>query len=159
MFAVAGYFFTLWATPRVVLLTLKTRSKGVLNEPWYNDIITAKDRFVALPNPDFLYVAMGYDVSSNDLLITSKLPDTSYYSISFYDTDTRNYFIRNDKDIDEEGYKLLLTSGDRQMEGYQSVKARSKRGFILVRILVTDAERAEYLKEIQHSFKVEQVES
>lgn len=129
-----------------------------MNEPRYNDIITAKDRYVVLPNPDFLYVAMGYDVSGNDLLITSQLPDTSYYSISFYDTDTRNFFISNDREMSDD-YRILLSSnGDAKKKGYQTVKARSKRGFILVRILVTDPDRVDYLKDIQHSFKVEKVD-
>lgn len=152
-----GYYFVLFATPRGVLLMLKSRSKGELNQPVYNDVITEKDRLVALPNPDFLYVAMGYDVRKHDLEISGRFPDSSYCSIAFYDTDTRNYFIKNDKEGDD--YKILLTNNGTHSYDteYQPVYANSSRGFILVRILITDPSQVEYMKEIQHSFKAVEV--
>lgn len=158
MCAVLAYYFVLFATPRAVLLTLKMRSNGELNQPVYNGVISDNDRLVALPNPDFLYIAMGYDVRKGDLAITGLFPDTSYYSIALYDTDTRNYFIMSDRDTEQEDYKILLTTDkSHKLGGHQTVLAESSRGFLLIRILITDPSRVEYLQEIQHSFKAEKL--
>jgi uncharacterized membrane protein len=159
MVAYGAYYFTLWATPRAVLLSLKFKAKSELNTPFYNDVVTDRDRMVALPNPDFLYVAMGYDIRSSDLILSGKMPDSTYYSMALYDTDTRNYFRVNDRQCPDKAFNYRLTKQKTESEDRKPIiVASTPVGFLLIRILITDPSQVEYLKEIQQSFTVEKVE-
>ena len=156
MVAFGAYHFTLWATPRAVLVALKFKAKSELNTPFYNDVVTNHDRMVALPNPDFLYVALGYDLRKSDLILSGKMPDSTYYSLALYDTDTRNYFRVNDRQCPEKEYAYRLSTRDREQEdGIPVIVSPGPVGFLLIRILITEPSRVDYLKEIQRSFKVD----
>jgi uncharacterized membrane protein len=159
MVAFGAYHFTLWATPRAVLVALKFKAKSELNTPFYNDVVTDRDRMVALPNPDFLYVALGYDIRNSDLILSGKMPDSTYYSMALYDTDTRNYFRVNDRQCPDRTFTYRLTKqGTESADGMPVIISPTPVGFLLIRILITDPSRVEYLREIQRSFKVEVVE-
>lgn len=153
--ALMAYHATLWFTPKAVLLALKFKAKGELNVPFYNDVVTDEDRFVALPNPDFLYVAMGYDIRSSDLMLSGRMPDSTYYSMAFYDLDTRNYFRVNDRQCPDKEFTYRLTADDEKAGDKNVIASPTQVGFILIRILITDPDRIDYLREIQRSFKVE----
>lgn len=157
--AFAAYHLTLWATPRAVLVALKFKAKSELNTPFHNDVVSDLDRMVALPNPDFLYVAMGYDVRKSDLMLSGQMPDSTYFSIALYDTDTRNFFTVNDRQCPEREYRYRLSANGADGEdGIPVIGAPTSVGFLLIRILITDPSRVDYLKEIQRSFKVEATE-
>lgn len=156
--AFGAYHFTLWATPRAVLVALKFKAKSELNTPYYNDVVTDRDRMVALPNPDFLYVAMGYDIRSSDLILSGKMPDSTYYSMALYGTDTRNFFRVNDRQCPEKAFSYRLTRADVVSESaVQTIVSPTPVGFLLIRILIIDPSQVDHLKEIQRSFKAEQV--
>lgn len=101
---------------------------------------TAETKEVVAPNPNMLFSVILYDVSQKPLLIESPVP-TTYWSISFYADNTDNYFILNDRQVNANSVKLLLTNGKDpvpRIEGTQVVKAQSNKGVVLFRYLIKD---------------------
>ena len=120
--------------PAVVYRIALHRSNSAVNT-WINAPKTdATMRKVVLPNPDFVYSALFYDVRKQAIDISGTLPDSTYASISFYDNRCQPYFVYNNIDTAHAGsFNLHLSSGDK-MEG-NNVNAKSKRGVIICRFL------------------------
>jgi len=79
--------------------------------------------------------------------------------LALYDTDTRNYFRVNDRQCPDRTFTYRLTKqGTESADGMPVIVSPTPVGFLLIRILITDPSRVEYLREIQRSFKVEVVE-
>lgn len=156
--AIASYGFTIYATPYVILLVVKIGAKSTLNEPVYADIMTDKDRFVTMPNPDFLYVACGYSVLKTPVRITGNMPEDSYCSLALYSANTLNFFIRNDKQAKDKKVDVLLVrkgEGSKYTDSYEEVvEAPFPFGVMLVRILIENPDDLSYIREIQKSFVV-----
>ncbi|MGE0637276.1 MAG: DUF1254 domain-containing protein [Bacteroidia bacterium] len=159
--AVAGYFLTVFITPRYILLKIKFNSGSKMNVPVYSDVMTDKDRHVVMPNPDFLYVASGYNLWGGPIRISGKMSDSSYSSVSLYADNTLNYFIRNDRQTPDKEYSFILTRNEEDKAKYPNeevIVSPSEFGTILTRILIDKPENIEKLKEAQRSFKVEELE-
>src|ERR1039458_2237355 len=63
---------------------------------WINAPKTdASMRRVVMPNPDFVYSALFYDVKDSDITISGILPDSVYGSVSFYDNRCQPYYVYN----------------------------------------------------------------
>jgi uncharacterized membrane protein len=156
-----SYYLTILATPYSVLTFLKLKNKSEFNQPVYADIITDKDRQVVLPNPDFLYIVSGYNLRKGPIKISGRMPDSSYYSVAFYEMNTQNFYIKNDRETPSKNYELILATPEQRKSlketNLEIIEAPTYAGAILVRILVTDNSQIPYLKEIQHSFKIEEI--
>ena len=63
------------------------------NELKHFDIPNDQSRDVVMPNPDFLYSISFYDLSNGDLNLKGKMPDSTYWSVSFYKPNTVNWFV------------------------------------------------------------------
>ncbi len=158
--AVAGYFLTIFITPRYILLKIKFNSGSKLNVPVYSDVMTEKDRHVVMPNPDFLYVACGYNLWNGPIRVSGKMPDSTYSSVAFYSENTLNYYIKNDRQTSEKRYSFILTRNEEDKAKYPNeevVVSPSWLGTILTRTLIDKPENIEQLKELQRSFKVEEL--
>ncbi|MCG3166995.1 MAG: hypothetical protein POELPBGB_02778 [Bacteroidia bacterium] len=156
----AGYFLTIFITPRYILLKIKFNSGSKMNVPVYSDIISDKDRHVVMPNPDFLYVASGYNLLNGPIRISGKMSDSTYSSVSFYADNTLNYYIRNDRQTPNKKYSFILTRDEEDKAKYPNeevIVSPSWLGTILTRTLIDRPENIEQLKEIQRSFKVEEL--
>lgn len=166
------YEAVLRLTPLAVLLQLRSRGsqtgRATPNVPVYNDRITEADRLVPLPNPDFLYTIVSYDLRSGPLRITGPLPKpprvspATYWSLAFYGLDTVNFFVTSDREIPEETYDLVLVppgfpEGARApLKGAHTrvVEATSDRGVILSRSLLMSDEMYPSLREVQKELRV-----
>ena len=108
-------------------------------------------RSVVRPSPDLLYSACIYDVSKTALRIRAHIPDT-YWSISFFASNTDNYFVTNDRKLGSKDVTFLLVAKGRRVgnaEGALVVEAQSHRGVILLRALVMDPGARDDLIRIQ----------
>jgi uncharacterized membrane protein len=156
--AAVGYWLAIIATPYVVLLKVKSGAQSSFNQPVYADLITDKDRHVVMPNPDFLYVVCGYDIRKSPVRITGMMPDSNYCSVALYSANTRNFYIRNDRQTPGKQVDFLLVKkGDEAKYAGtldEIVVSPSSIGVMLVRILVRDTSEVEYLKGMQRSWKV-----
>ncbi len=159
--AVSAYFLTLVATPYAVLVLLKIKNGTAYNQPVYAEIVTEKERRVVLPNPDFLYIVMGYNLRKGPVKISGKMPEDSYYSVALYEPNTRNFYVKNDRDVPEKKYEFILATQKQQKDltagETEIVESPKPVGALLVRILITDPSQIPYLKEIQKSFTIEEL--
>ncbi|MEX0812864.1 MAG: DUF1254 domain-containing protein [Chitinophagales bacterium] len=160
--SIGAYKLTIHATPYAVLFVVKLIGNGVLNEPVYTEAITDKERRVVMPNPDFIYVAMGYNLYNGPVRISGKMPEDSYASVALYNSNTQNYFVLNDRETPNKSFTLLLSreenTNPNKDESSQLISSPSGLGVVLMRILVKDKDNLSYFREIQQSFKAEVVE-
>ena len=104
------------------------------NEIKHFDIPSDQSRNVVMPNPDFLYSTIFYDLSEKNLNINANMPDSTYWSISFYKPNTINWFVKNDQEFVTNNLDLTLTFND--SESVNVIKSPVKKGFMIIRILV-----------------------
>ncbi len=104
------------------------------NEIKHFDIPSDQSRNVVMPNPDFLYSTIFYDLSEKNLNINANMPDSTYWSISFYKPNTINWFVKNNQEFVTNNLDLTLTFNDSESENV--IKSPVKKGFMIIRILV-----------------------
>ena len=104
------------------------------NEIKHFDIPSDQSRNVVMPNPDFLYSTIFYDLSEKNLNINANMPDSTYWSVSFYKPNTINWFVKNDQEFVTNNLDLTLTFNDSESENV--IKSPVKKGFMIIRILV-----------------------
>lgn len=112
---------------------------------------TDKSRNVVRPSPDLLYSACVYDVSENPIRITAKVPDT-YWSISFYESNTDNFFVKNDRQVKSRDVAFILVSKGRKVPDAgdaEVIEAPTDKGFFIIRMLVKDETRINDLIAVQ----------
>ena len=133
------------------------------NEFRFAEIPDENSRFVVKPNPDFLYSTCFYNLDDGPLRMTGDLPDSSYWSISFYEPNTVNFYVKNDLQFHSNEMDMIIArEGDKlptNKEDFEIVKAPSNKGLILFRLLVTDNsdENVEKYKTIQKSVKIDKL--
>lgn len=93
-------------------------------------------------SPDLLYNTCVYDVSDKPLLLTAEVPPGTYWSAAFYDLNTNNYRVINDKQATTGGIRVLLvktgTPSAETPAGAETITTPTERGLILIRTLVND---------------------
>ena len=155
LIAYMGYQFTIIATPYLIQIAVKIKSGKPLNEPVFSEVVTDKERRVVMPNPDFLYVVMGYDLKDHPLHIRAQMPDSTYYSIAFYSASTKNYYVQNDRQTPDKKVDIILAKEGETIRGdhpaSKIVYSPGRFGSMLVRILICDSTQIPYLQKIQHS--------
>lgn len=156
----AGYYLTIYLTPRYILLKIKFNSGSKMNVPVYSDVITDTDRHIVMPNPDFLYVASGYNLWKGPIRISGEMPDSTYSSVALYSDNTMNYYILNDRQTPEKRFNFILTRNKEDKTKYSNeevIVSPSAMGTILTRILIDKPENIDQLKEVQQSVKIEEL--
>ena len=121
------------------------------NELKHFDIPNDKSRDVVMPNPDFLYSTSFYDLSNGDLNLKGKMPDSTYWSVSFYKPNTVNWFVKNDDEFIDNNLDMKITLSNSELEN--SIVSPVKKGFMIIRILVEkkDSKSIDYYKALQKS--------
>lgn len=111
---------------------------------------TDKSRNVVRPSPDLLYSACVFDVSKNPIRITAKVPDT-YWSISFYESNTDNFFVKNDRQVKSDVAFILVGKGRKVPDAGDAevIEAPTDKGFFIIRMLVKDETRISDLIKVQ----------
>jgi uncharacterized membrane protein len=141
--------------PAMVFAIAKQRKPQPMNAVYHAGKTDASLKKVVLPNPDFIYSACFFDLSKNDLLITGEFPDTSQYcSLAFYDDNVQPYYVRNNLQGFKNKYVIRLSSVNRVQ---RTLRAKTRQGTVLMRILVTDSAQMANAKRIQQLFKVNEV--
>lgn len=145
-----------YAVPYVAMHRVEQRfiaSASGVNHIIHGHRATAASNAVVRSSPDQLHSACVFDVSNGPVEIGGRVP-SSYYSISLYAQNSSNFFSRNDRDL-ASSYRLLLVGKDEpRPQGVperQIVTTPSKRGIVLIRLIIPDAERLSQLKTIQRS--------
>lgn len=142
---------TQWALIKYIpnLVHVIAAHKVKLRNAWINNGKTdASMRTVVMPNPDFVYSALFYDVSKHDIVISGFLPDSTYASLSFYDDRCQPYAVYNNLVPNHIGKFSIVVSKD-GIKGLNGVKAQTAQGEILCRYLLKGSNNFSKLKEYQ----------
>ena len=82
------------------------------------------------------------------------MPDSTYWSVSFYKPNTINWFVKNDQEFETNNLYLTLTFNDSKSQGV--IKSPVKKWFMIIRILVEkkDQNSIDYYKSHQKSITI-----
>ena len=117
------------------------------NELKFYNLPSDKSKEVVMPNPDFLYVTSFYDLKNSPLNLTGKMPDSTYWSVSFYKSNTINWFVKNDKEFKDNHLNIVF------------IKSPDEKGIMIIRILVEKKDKVsiEFYKSIQKSISLKKI--
>jgi len=153
--AVAFHLLTVYFIPRGIMTLamrrLSKRSAAGINSLVHAPRVTVDSRQVVKPSPDLLYSICVYDVSEKPLWIAAPVPDT-YWSISFYQTNTDNFYVLNDRQANSNPVNMVLVGPDMavpQIDNAQVVVAPTNQGIFLLRSLIEDEKKLGQLMKIQ----------
>jgi uncharacterized membrane protein len=136
----------------LMALSLKQRKSGFrANTVYHAPRVTSASREVVRPSPDLLYSICAYDVSEAPLRIAAPVPDT-YWSLSFFASNTDNFFVINDRQAQSKAVEVVLVGPGRPVPKATAgmvVTSPTRRGVALFRTLVTDESRVSDLVRIQ----------
>jgi uncharacterized membrane protein len=140
---------------------LKVLMKGRQANVVYHRLPEAagQDR-VPMTSPNLLKSSCVFDVSEKPLRIKAAVPDT-YWSLSFYAMNTDNFYVINDEQVKSKRVDLVLVGPGRSYKksgDEKVVMAPSKRGYIIIRMLITDPGRLPELMKVQKQATFEQVQ-
>jgi len=161
--AVTFYYLTIWATPYYVQSKFAEKSAGYVNVPRFGNQPNAENsRVIPLPNPDFLYSTINYDLKENVLKISGVVPDSTYWSISAYQENTTNYFVENEEKVKTKFEYYLAPEGStsevlKNVPKEKIIYSPTTKGLILFRYLVSKAYPVKTLAELQHGVTVEKL--
>lgn len=160
--AVSFYYLTIWVTPYYVQKKFAEKSLGVINTPQFGNQPTSENRVIPLPNPDFLYSTINYDLKDQVLKISGIVPDSTYWSISAYQENTTNYFVQNEEQVKAKFEYYLAPEGStaevlKNIPKEKIIYSPTTKGLILFRYLVSKAYPVAKLAELQHGVTVEKL--
>ena len=161
--AVAFYYLTLWIVPYYVQSKITSqRSPGVNTLRFAERPSPEKNRVVPLPNPDFLYSSIDYDLKDGILKISGKVPDDTYWSIATYQANTTNFFVANDGQVDGDFEYYLAKEGStsallKNIPKEKIIYSPTETGFVLFRYLISNAYPFNRLVDLQHTVKIEKL--
>jgi uncharacterized membrane protein len=152
--AAVFHVFTIMAFPRVMMIAFDWKGKDMGRVPnviYHSPRVMADSKTVVRPSPDLLYSVCAYDVSKTPLRVSASVPDT-YWSLSFFSSNTDNFFVINDREVKEKRVDIVLVGPGMLYKNPGKAKvvtSPSNRGEVLIRILITDEDRIEELTKIQ----------
>ncbi len=150
-------FITVFPGAMMYAVLRVIRGDRAVNDIYHGELDTAGSDPVPMTSPNLLKSTCIFDVSEKPLRITASVPDT-YWSISFYASNTDNFFVRNDEQVPSKEIKLLLVNREYPHTGKEGVVVSpTDTGFMIIRMLITRPEGMKELKEIQGKAVVEQL--
>lgn len=130
-----------------IVYRIAVHRAGKINQWIHNGHTDARMRRVVLPNPDFVYSALFYDINENDLEIRGILPDSGYASVAFYDDRCQPYYVYNNLTSGHAGpFHFALSLKPSSAEN--KIHVKTKKGVLICRYLVKDGDY-ERMKEYQ----------
>jgi len=152
--AALTHLAVVWAVPRFVMWRLATstpasmRTPGVVNFPPMTDHTA---RRIVLPSPDLLYALCAIDLHERPMRIHADPKSPHYWSIALYADNADNYFVVNDRQAAGKPVDLLLVApgaaAPADAAGVRVVRSPSRRGLLLMRVLVSDYAREQAVVE------------
>jgi len=143
--AAVGYVLTMNAIPNIIMgVAIKrvSQDEKAFNVWTHGPRTTETSRAIVRPSPDLAYSSCAYDLSKGPVRITVN-PWTDYYSLSLYQANTDNSWVKNDREVGGKAIDVLLISKDMKVKvqaGTDVVTSPSERGIALVRRLAPTAD-------------------
>jgi uncharacterized membrane protein len=129
-----------------------------INQFKHTELTKAGQDQIVLTSPDIIYSASAFDISKKPIQISLVIPENdTYWSISFFDEKTVNFFIMNDLEV-KNSYKsrqieLFLKTKNTKFEPPANPNARvinapSEKGIILIRMIVKEPKNQAELEKL-----------
>lgn len=153
----AVHFGVVTTLPTVIMKVVLSRvsKRKAVNAATHAPAVSAKSRQVVMPSPDLLYTVCAFDLSTKtSLTITAQVPST-YWSLAVYDDSTNNVYVTNDKKVGPGLHTWKLQHSEKGNGGSKSpskgklIQSPSKKGLILIRMLIHDRTKLKQLQAIQ----------
>jgi len=96
-----GFWLTLNWVPGFLMAKAMDRveTAAAINTVWHGAPTDETTRSVVRPSPDILYSVCAFDLGEGNVVLNVPWPeDGSYASVSFYDANTNNFAVINDRD-------------------------------------------------------------
>jgi len=133
--AMVVHYATLVMIPRLAMARVAS-FVGAANEMHYGKRPDASTHAVVRPSPDLIYAICPYDLSTGPLLVTAPVPQGTYWSVAIYDSDTNNFFARNDRQAGSLLRLTIMPPGGSSITGANAVTSPTPQGMVIMRTLV-----------------------
>lgn len=159
--SIGFYNLTLAYLPNFIYNKFYTKATSELDRDVNTvSVLMAPDetsRLVVKPNPDFAYASSFFDLSEGQLRLTGDLPDSTYWSVAFYEPNTINFYVKNDLEFGKSNVDLILSPEEIDSEESEVIVSPTSEGFFLLRLLVPDKseDSQERMKRYLDSVKLE----
>jgi uncharacterized membrane protein len=154
----------IYLLPRVVMMRALDRL-GAVNMVHVGKRPTAASRTIVRPSPDILYATCPYDLSKGPLRVTSPVIHTSYWSVSAFDANTNNFFVKNDQKTPADSIELIVVARGQAWPKLDAAVERvilfspSEKGLILFRAVIDDDKHLPAIDAALHQARCETVAS
>lgn len=162
--AMLVHLVVLHELPRYIMARTLARI-GPPNAMYFGRRPDATFHLVVRPSPDLLYAACPFDLSKGPLRVTARVPHSTYWSVSAFDSATNNFFVRNDQQITGNAIEIIalrrgmtLPSPGNAPE-HVILFAPTTTGLFLFRLLINDETSLAALNTIRYQAACETVAS
>lgn len=153
-----SYYFTLYYLPYYIVKQAKQKMQLKDNHFLFTTQTEASQRRqIVRPNPDFAYCFAFYNLENGPQVITGNFPESNYFSISFFDQNSSNYYVRNDLQFKSNQVHLILgvkKQAARAKNGEEWITAPTAKGVVLTRFLITQPEKLKKITPYLKSFRM-----
>lgn len=163
LYVIGMWYLPQYLTAQAVKRIYARRQTGVpVNTMTHGVLRVAGTDTVVRDNPDTVTSLAVYDISERPLRVKCVIPPRdNYWSISFFDWNTDNYRVINDRTAKTKEFEVVLVKPNSkyQKRGDEEViVAPSARGIALIRMIVTDRNNKEELAQLSEMQKKSLVE-
>lgn len=141
----AAHLVVLWAIPLIIMGRAMAAVAGDHPPaPALPPMTDHHQRRIVMPSPDLLYATCVWDVSDRPLRVRADPKSPRYWSIAFYAANSDNFHVVNDRPAAGQPVDLLLIGPGQAAPSplpeptTRVVRAPSRRGIVLMRVLVGD---------------------
>jgi uncharacterized membrane protein len=138
---------SVYAVPSLIMhraLAMMTRNAD-FNTLRFSARPTSESRAIVRPSPDLLYSACPYDLAKANgaLRVQATVPPGTYWSVSAFDAQTNNFYVRNDRQTPSGAVDFLIIAPGAYIQNNRLpvVVSPSNRGLVLFRTLINDEAR------------------
>lgn len=130
--------------PRAVMSTIEARiaqGAGGWNACFHNRIYGPRANAANRANPDSIISSMAYDLSQGPVRVSGEVWPR-YWSFSLYQQNSDNFFVVNDRDLDQTEFDFVLKLDSQSVEDSPGkvIVSPTEKGIMLIRRFAADAD-------------------
>ncbi|MFC1474780.1 DUF1254 domain-containing protein [bacterium] len=152
--AAAVHFLAVWSLPRMAMTIARRvimNNAGGPNIAFHSKPTSEDNNIVVMQNADTLATMCAYDLAGGPVRVRAAVPDT-YWSVSFYEMNTDNFYVKNDRQATGGDVEIILVAEGREKPepgDAEVVISPTTQGIVIFRNLVRKKEEIEELMRIQ----------
>ncbi|HEY0256182.1 MAG TPA: DUF1254 domain-containing protein [Candidatus Methylacidiphilales bacterium] len=163
----AGYYLTIVSAPYVVFYAFEHKLLGKIpdNTLFHAPLPTAAAKNGTMPNPDFLYSILKYNLADGPIHLTGTVPHNTYWSFSTYQANSSNFYVINDEQIPDDHFDFVIAKEGQSLEAYHLpanvhvIYSPSTTGVGLFRLLASTKINSSDLEALRQQTHVERLKN